>query len=158
MSLAKVGKLKLTLMITNKRKITMKNPLWLLASLLILLSYHSVVYGQEVARKNYAYFSLEPKITTNYLASSARKIGFVVVSVELMLEDASFLEAAEHHSPLLRAATIEVFGSQPAERVRSLTGREDIRRTCLEKLKELMLRETGSEMIKDVIFTSYLYH
>jgi flagellar FliL protein len=135
----------------------MKKTLWLLASLLTLLSYHSVVSGQEVVRKSYAYFSLEPEIVTNYLGSSARKLGFVRVSIELMLEEPDFLEAAEHHSPLMRAATIEVFGSQPAERVKSLTGREDIRRACLEKLQELMLRETGSEMIKDVIFTRYIY-
>ncbi|WP_264370930.1 flagellar basal body-associated protein FliL [Paraglaciecola arctica] len=123
------------------------------------MSYHSVVNGQEVAKiqKNYAYFSLEPEIVTNYLGTSARKLGFVRVSIELMLEDADFLEAAEHHSPLIRAAVIEVFGSQPAEKVKSLTGREDIRRSCLEKIKELMLRETGSEMVKDVIFTKYLY-
>ena len=158
MSLAKIGKLKLTTMITNKRKLTMKKTIWLLASLLTLSSYHSVVYGQEVVRQNYAYFSLEPDIVTNYLGSSARKLGFVRVTIELMLEDADFLEAAEHHSPLMRASIIEVFGSQPAENVRSLTGREDIRRTCLDKLKELMLRETGSEMVKDVIFTKYLYH
>ena len=136
----------------------MKKTILLLASLLTLLSFHSVVYGQEVARKSYAYFSLEPKISTNYLGSSARKLGFVVVSIELMLESPEFLVAAEHHSPLMRAATIEVFGRQPEEKVKSLTGREDIRRICLEKLKELMLKETGSEMIKDVIFTEYLYH
>jgi flagellar FliL protein len=136
----------------------MKKTLWLLVSLLTLLSYHSVVYGQDVARKNYAYFSLEPAIVTNFLGSSARKLGFVSVSIELMLEDPDLLEAAEHHSPLMRAATIEVFGSQPAEKVKSLTGREDIRRICLEKLQELMLRETGAEMVKDVIFTRYIYH
>jgi flagellar FliL protein len=133
--------------------------IWLLASLLTLMTYHSVAYGQEVpqAKNNYAYFSLEPEIVTNYLGSSARKLGFVRVSIELMLEDADFLEAAEHHSPLIRAAVIEVFGSQAEEKVKSLTGREDIRRSCLEKIKELMLRETGSEMVKDVIFTKYLY-
>ena len=135
----------------------MKKTICLLVSLLTLLSYHSVVNGQEVVRKSYAYFSLEPEIVTNYLGSSARKLGFVRVSIELMLEDPDFLEAAEHHSPLMRAATIEVFGSQKEEKVKSLTGREDIRRSCLEKLQELMLKETGSKMIKDVIFTKYLY-
>ena len=108
----------------------MKKTIWLLASLLTLLSYHSVVYGQDVVKKNYAYFSLEPKITTNYLSSNARKLGFVRVSIELMLEDAKFLEPADHHSPLMRAAIIEVFGSQTEEKVRSLIGREDIRRVC----------------------------
>jgi flagellar FliL protein len=136
----------------------MKKTTWLLVSLLTLLGYHSVVFGQDAARKNYAYFSLEPDIVTNYLSSSARKLGFVRVTIELMLEDADFLEAAEHHSPLLRAATLEVFGSQTAEKVKSLTGREDIRRSCLERLQALMLKETGSEMVKEVIFTKYLYH
>ncbi|MFT6778296.1 MAG: flagellar FliL protein [Paraglaciecola sp.] len=136
----------------------MKKTTWLLASLLTLLGYHSVVFGQDAARKNYAYFSLEPDIVTNYLSSSAKKLGFVRVTIELMLEDADFLEAAEHHSPLLRAATLEVFGSQTAEKVKSLTGREDIKRSCLERLQALMLKETGSEMVKEVIFTKYLYH
>lgn len=134
----------------------MKKTIWLLTSLLILVSYHGLVYGQDTPRKNYAYFSLEPDIVTNYLGSNAKKIGFIRVSIELMLEDAEFLEAAEHHSPLLRAASLEVFGRQPEEKIKSLTGREDIRRNCLEKLQALMLRETGSKMIKDVIFTKYL--
>jgi flagellar FliL protein len=135
----------------------MKKTLWLFASLLIFMSYQTNVFAQEAPLKNYAYFSLEPEIVTNFLGASARKLGFVRVNVELMLEDADFLEAAEHHSPLLRAAIIEVFGSQPQEKVKSLTGREDIRRSCLEKLKALMLRETGSEIVRDVIFTKYLY-
>ena len=136
----------------------MKKPVWILASFLTILYYQSLVYAQDAAIKNYAYFSLEPDIVTNYLGSSARKLGFVRVTIELMLEDADYLEAAEHHSPLMRAATIEVFGSQKAEKIKSLTGREGIRRDCLEKLRKLMLRETGSEMVKDVIFTKYLYH
>ncbi len=136
----------------------MKRTAWILASFLTLLNYQSLVYAQDAAIKNYAYFSLEPDIVTNYLGSSARKLGFVRVTIELMLEDADFLEAAEHHSPMMRAATIEVFGSQKAEKIKSLTGREGIRRDCLERLRKLMLRETGSEMVKDVIFTKYLYH
>ena len=136
----------------------MKKTIWLLTNLLILLSYHNVVHGQDTVRKNYAYFSLEPEIVTNYLGSSAKKLGFVRISIELMLEDADSLEAAEHHSPLLRSASIEVIGRQTEEKVKSLTGREDIRRSCLEKLQALMLRETGSKMIKDVIFTKYIYH
>ena len=126
--------------------------------MLVLLSYQGLVYSQDVVRKNYAYFSLEPDIVTNYLGSSARNLGFIRVTIELMLEDAEFLDAAEHHSPLMRAAIIEVFGSQREEKVRSLTGREDIRRDCLKKLRELMLRERDSEIVKDVIFTKYLYH
>lgn len=109
------------------------------------------------AQTNFAYYGLEPDIVTNYLGPNARKLGYVRVTVELMLEDADHLEVADHHSPLLRATVIDIFGRQPEDKVKSLTGREDIRRTCLERLRELMQKETGSQMIKDVIFTKYLY-
>ena len=127
--------------------------------LMWLITSHFQVFAQEevVPKKNFAYFSLEPDIVTNYLGSSARKLGYVRVTVELMLEDVEYLTAAEHHSPLLRAATIDIFGRQPEEKVKSLTGREDIRRVCLEQLRDLMKKETGNAMIKDVIFTKYLY-
>lgn len=125
--------------------------------LLIVLMFGA--QGQLMAQtgSNFAYFSLEPDIVTNYLGLNARKLGYVRVTIELMLEDANYLTAAEHHSPLLRAATIEIIGRQTEEKVKSLTGREDIRRACLETMRELMKKETGNEMIKDVIFTKYLY-
>lgn len=105
---------------------------------------------------DYAYYGLEPDIVTNYLGNSA-SLGYVRMSIELLLEDVSYIEAAEHHAPLLRATIIEIIGRQSEERVKSLTGREDIRRTCLNEMRELLQKETGSPVIKDVIFTKYLY-
>ncbi|MFQ3198253.1 MAG: flagellar FliL protein [Paraglaciecola sp.] len=125
--------------------------------LLLLISLCANLYAQEPASKNFAYFGLEPEIVTNYLGASARKLGYVRVSIELMLEDADYLSVAEHHAPLLRATAIEILGRQREDRVKSLTGREDIRRACLETMRKLMKIETGSYMIKDVIFTKYLY-
>lgn len=108
-------------------------------------------------KANFAYLSLEPEIVTNYISDSAQKLGYVRVSVELMINDVSQLEIAEHHLPLLRSTTIEIFGQQPAEKVKSLTGREDIRRAILKALQEHMKQETGGEVVKNVIFTKYLY-
>lgn len=108
-------------------------------------------------KANFAYLSLEPEIVTNYISDSAQKLGYVRVSVELMINDVGQLEIAEHHLPLLRSTTIEIFGQQPAEKVKSLTGREDIRRAILKALQEHMKQETGGEVVKNVIFTKYLY-
>lgn len=108
-------------------------------------------------RPNYAYLGLEPDIVTNYIGPTARKLGFVRVTVELMIYDVEQLEIAEHHMPLLRATAIEIFGRQPEEKVKSLTGREDIRRAILEAIQVHMKQETGGEVVKDVIFTKYLY-
>lgn len=108
-------------------------------------------------KASYAYLGLEPEIVTNYISDSSAKLGYVRVSVELMIHDVSQLEIAEHHLPLLRATAIEIFGQQPSEKVKSLTGREDIRRAILKALQDHMKQETGGEVIKNVIFTKYLY-
>lgn len=125
--------------------------------LTLISVYVALVFSHAaVAQSDVAYLSLEPEIVTNYSGSNARKLGYVRVNIELMLHDVSHLEVAEHHLPLLRATTIEIFGRQPADKIRSLTGREDIRLTIKKALQDLMAQETGSELIRDVIFTKYL--
>ncbi|GEA13590.1 flagellar basal body-associated protein FliL [Alteromonas sp. KUL49] len=106
---------------------------------------------------DFAYLALEPDIVTNYVGDTSRKLGYVRVTIELMINSVDNLEVAEHHMPLLRSTTIEIFGSQPEEKVKSLTGREDIRRAILKALQAHMKQETGGEVIKEVIFTKYLY-
>lgn len=127
----------------------------LVAASIFLTSGLAPASAQQKA--NYAYLGLEPDIVTNYVGQSARKLGYVRVTVELMINDVEQLEIAEHHMPLLRATAIEIFGRQPEEKVKSLTGREDIRMTLLEALQEHMMAETGGEVVKNVIFTKYLY-
>ncbi|MEC4726278.1 flagellar basal body-associated protein FliL [Shewanella sp. D64] len=104
----------------------------------------------------YAYYGFEPEIVTNYL-SSGRKLGFVRISVELMVKSPEDLVAIEHHDPLLRAAIIEILGSQTSDKVKSLTGREEIRRECYEALNRLIEQETGQQLIVNMLFTKYLY-
>jgi len=109
------------------------------------------------AQADFAYYGMEPDIVTNYLGSSARSLGYVRLGVELMLTSPENMVAAEHHAPLLRATIIEIFGRQLESDVKSLTGREEIRRQCLDALNQLMKEETGAEIVRDVIFTKYLY-
>ncbi len=131
-------------------------PRTLLAVMLLCLSAISgMVHAQD--KPNYAYLGLEPDIVTNFVGPSAKKLGFVRVTIELMIADAGQLEIAEHHMPLLRATAIEIFGQQPEQKVRSMTGREDIRLAVLKALQTHMKQETGAEVIKNVIFTKYLY-
>ncbi len=109
------------------------------------------------AENKLAYFGLEPDIVTNYVSVDDSRLGYVRVTVELMIEDYEYLSTTEHHAPLLRATIIEIFGKQSESQVKSLVGREDIRRAILQRLKLIMRQETGNEIIKNVIFTKYLY-
>ena len=116
---------------------------------IIALMMLALPISQASAQQAVAYYGLEPDIVTNYLSTGAKNLGYVRITVELLLEDVDDIEIAEHHSPLLRSTAIEIFGRQPEDKIKSLTGREDIRRMCLETLRALMKKEAGSEMIKD---------
>ncbi|AIY64853.1 flagellar basal body-associated protein FliL [Pseudoalteromonas piratica] len=111
-----------------------------------------------LAASNFGYFGFEPDIITNYIATSNKKLGYVRVTVELMIKDMGNLEVVEHHSPLLRDAIVEIISKEQEERVKSLTGREEIRKKCSDRIKELLKEETGQEVVHDVLFTKYLYY
>ncbi|MGI2260987.1 flagellar basal body-associated protein FliL [Shewanella sp. GXUN23E] len=105
---------------------------------------------------DYAYYGFEPEIVTNYI-SGRKKLGFVRVSVELMVKSPDDLLVMEHHDPLLRAAIVEILGNQQEEQIKSMAGREDIRRECYDTVNELLKQETGQARVVNLLFTRYLY-
>lgn len=110
-----------------------------------------------MAADKYGYFGFEPDIITNYV-NNKKKLGYIRITAELMISNSANLEAVEHHSPLLRDAIIGVLGKESEETIRSLTGREEVRLKCVREIKRLLKKETGNEIIKDVLFTKYLYN
>ncbi|ADT67722.1 MAG: flagellar FliL protein [Pseudoalteromonas tetraodonis] len=110
------------------------------------------------AESTVGYFGFEPDIITNYIGPSSKKMGYVRVTVDLMLNKTSDIAIVEHHTPLLRDALVEILSKEPENKIKSLTGREQIRLKSAEKLKSLLKEETGHEIIRDLLFTKYLYH
>ncbi|MDX1537567.1 flagellar basal body-associated protein FliL [Arsukibacterium sp.] len=105
----------------------------------------------------FVYYGFDPDIVTNYVSGNRRSLGYVRVTVELMVTDKSFLPAIEHHEPLILDTIIGILSKQTEDNVKSLTGREQIRTAILTKLQEVLKRETGNAIIKDLLFTKYLY-
>ncbi len=128
----------------------MKKTLLLLTA---LLSFSLPISSTKAA--DYAYFGFEPAIITNYVAVK-KKLGYVRLTVELMIEDSSNYEVVEHHAPLLRDAIITIIGQQPEAKVKSINGRHEIQRMCEEKVKNLLTKETGQPLIKKLLFTQWL--
>ncbi|BED88327.1 flagellar basal body-associated protein FliL [Pseudoalteromonas sp. MM1] len=110
------------------------------------------------AQSTVGYFGFEPDIITNYIGASSKKMGYVRVTIDLMLSNNADIAIVEHHTPLLRDALVEILSKEPEEKIKSLTGREEIRAKCADKLKSLLKEETGQEIIREVLFTKYLYH
>jgi len=123
-----------------------------IVALFCCLTFYPAVQVQAI---EYAYYGFEPQIVTNYIATK-KKMGYVRLTVELMIADADNLEVVEHHSPLLRDAIIDILGQQQEAKIKSIKGRAEIRKLCEEKVKSLLKKETGQVLIKKLLFTKWL--
>ncbi len=110
----------------------------------------------EQAGAQLAYFTLEPDLTTNFY-TKGKKLGYVQVRIDIMVMSQQDLAIVEHHQPLIRDAIIELLGKQTEDTIKSLAGREDLRKTLVTKLNQTLLPETGRNVIADLLFTKYLY-
>ncbi|NRQ41160.1 flagellar basal body-associated protein FliL [Rheinheimera sp. YQF-2] len=126
----------------------------LIFCLLLLASLPALAQEQP---KEIVYYGFDPDIVTNYISGNRRSLGYIRVTVELMIEDKRYLPAIEHHEPLILDTIIGIFSKQPEDKIKSLTGREEIRLAILEQLQQSMKKEAGEMMIQDLLFTKYLY-
>ncbi len=125
---------------------------------LVTLMLLGLSFAPQKASADVGYYGFEPDIVANYISQSSRKLGYVRVTVDLMLEDVNNITVVEHHMPLLRDAIVEILSQEPEEKIKSLTGREEIRQKCIDRVKNLLQQETGKDIVRDVLFTKYLYH
>jgi len=130
-----------------------------LVSLLLILSvgFGQVSYAEDAPTDDYAYYGFEPDIVTNYI-TAGDKIGFVRITMEVMVKSSLHIEAIEHHAPLLRAAVVEVLGEQHEDKIKSFAGKKEIRDLCFTTINQLLKEETGQELAVSLLFTKYIYH
>ena len=115
----------------------------------------TLIAFSPVKAEDYVYYGFEPQIITNYVTTK-KKMGYVRLTVELMISGPDNLEIVEHHAPLLRDAIINIIGTQPEEKIKSIKGRAEIQRLCEERVNKLLKRETGQPLIKKLLFTQWL--
>jgi flagellar protein FliL len=122
-----------------------------------MMLFSSLSIAAQNEPKEIVYYGFAPDIVTNYISGNRRSLGYIRVTVELMIEDKAFLPDIEHHEPLILDIIYGVISKQPEDKIKSLTGREEIRLDILDKLQQAMKRESGKTMIRDLLFTKYLY-
>ncbi len=121
-----------------------------------LLFSFTVMAEEEDTGPQFAYYTLQPDLTTNF-HTSGKKLGYLQVRIDIMVSDATLVPLLEQHAPLIRDAVIALLGEQGENRVKSLSGREELRKELMALLNEILLPETGKTVISDLLFTKYLY-
>ncbi len=103
-----------------------------------------------------AYFTLEPDLTTNFF-TKGKDLGYIQVRIDIMVADPGDVAIIEHHQPLIRDTIVELLGKQTEDAIKSLAGREDIRKQLVKKINDILIAETGRPVIADLLFTKYMY-
>jgi len=102
------------------------------------------------------YYTLDPEFITNFITTGPT-LGYVRVKVDIMVDNAADIEILKKHDPLLRDAINTLLGAQTLDDVKSQEGREKTRLACKAKVEELLTKEEGRKVIRDLLFTNFLY-
>ncbi len=116
----------------------------------------SLAEEEKAEGPTFAYYTLEPDMTTN-IHTKGKTLSYLQVRIDLMVADSSYIADLEQHDPLIRDAIVEIIGQQSVDQVKSLSGREELRKHLLDELNSLLITETGRTLLTDLLFTKYLY-
>lgn len=112
--------------------------------------------AQETAPEGPLYYTMTPDIITNY-QNSGQILGYIRVTVDLMLKSADKMPLVEQHMPLLRDAINNLLAEQNQQEIRSLEVRNELAIEGQRRLNDLLLKETGETPIHRLLFTKFLY-
>lgn len=107
-------------------------------------------------KNDYLYYLFEPDIITNYI-KPGKRIGFIRITVELMVKSKANYAILSKNEPLIRDKIITVFGEQKEDMIKSVSDRDLLRKTCLDEINEVLFAETKERPVEDILFTKYLY-
>ncbi|MFT6734958.1 MAG: flagellar FliL protein [Polaribacter sp.] len=144
---------------------TKKTFLILVISLLVFIMSPST-YAEEVVVEEeeseeqevipLMYFDIDPKVLTFY-QSTGRKIGYVVVQINLAVKGQENLELVELHSPLIQDNLIDFFNRQDKKTIQDFSEREGLRQKAQESVAAVLEAEVGKNIIESLLFTDYVY-
>jgi len=124
-------------------------------------TYPTLIEAKEASEeqgevKPIMYFDIEPKILTFY-QGTGRKIGYVVVQVNIAVRGQENYDLVELHTPLIQDILIDFFNQQDKSTIQPFSERENLRIKAKESVITVLKEETGKDVIDNLLFTDYVY-
>lgn len=124
--------------------------------LLMLFSVSAFAEEKEENKEPIQYFQIAPNIMTFY-QNAGKKLGYVVVQVQIVVRGQDNWDMVELHLPLLQDALIDFFNRQDKATVQDLKLRTKLRNQATQRVAKVLKEETGKDIIEDVLFTQYVF-
>jgi flagellar FliL protein len=136
----------------------MKKPLLIIyllsLSLLNLFPVNAAAAAEDDAAN--PYYQIAEPFTINFVNQSEQKMRYLQIKVALKSHDPAVLESAKQNLPMIQDALRVLFTDQDYQTVSSVAGREQLQQQALEKIRQLLTEETGSDKLEQVYFTRFV--
>ena len=102
------------------------------------------------------YYEIEPNILTFY-QGTGKKIGYVVVQVNIAVRGQENYDLVELHLPLIQDGLIDFFNRKDKVVIQAVAEREKLRNEAKDLVSKLLKDETGKDVVANLLFTNYIY-
>lgn len=111
---------------------------------------------EETVLEPIMYYEIRPNILTFY-QGTGRKIGYVVVQVNIAVRGQESYDLVELHLPLIQDALIDFFNKQHKSVIQPIAERESLRQKAKARVSQLLKQETQKDVVENLLFTNYVY-
>ncbi|WP_339671769.1 flagellar basal body-associated FliL family protein [Dasania marina] len=131
---------------------------------LLILSCTSLTFGQDeesaegaAAEPATTYFALKPAFVVNY--GGAGRLRYLKTAITLRVKTGGGtpgMAQVRQHLPYIRHTLVMLLSQQTDEGMSSMEGRELVRQSALEAVRQVLIEEEGEEFIADLLFDSFI--
>ncbi len=135
--------------------------LWKVFTLLLITAFPLSISAEEEEIEEQElepimYFEIEPNVLTFY-QGTGKKIGYVVVQVNIAVRGQDNYDLVELHVPLIQDNLIDFFNQQDKSVIQPFSEREQLRLKAQASVAAVLKEETGKDIIENLLFTNYVY-
>ena len=117
--------------------------------ILLTLSWQIAAAEKEGAGKP-IYYAMEPAFVVNL--NEGPRMHFMQITVQFMSHDQAVIDAVDANQPPLRDALIMLLSHQTGETMRSVQGREDVRKQALNDVRKVLAEVAGVKKGLDAVY------
>jgi flagellar FliL protein len=118
----------------------------------LLFSFNATAAGGGGVPTNYV--SISPAFVVN--VTDGHRVRHMQVKAQLKLSSPDMASYIEQHKPAIQHEMVMLLSGKSAAELRTLQGKEKLRKDALTSLQKLMAENTGQKIVEAVYFTEFI--
>lgn len=103
-----------------------------------------------------SYVEFDEHFVVNVGDPTKAKLSYVRANVSLKVMDDAAAGRVSNHKPFIRDVIVRQLVRQQPEEIRTVEGKDKLRKSILESIQEFLKEEEGEPLLEEVMFTEFL--